>query len=166
MFCCTLLCVHSSFAIILIGKRELVSLICLSSWCLVSVVWLFLTVPRVCLQFVIVVFPDHTHLLVCLLTHTKLELSENLTIAPLQCLACSKWPMSIRILSWNVIVTSIKGHNSLANLRKITAYNPNVDLVSIDSYIKFGQNLSICSQDIEQKQNFGLNQGQYFWYKL
>ena len=27
------------------------------------VVWLFLTVPRVCLQFVIVVFPDHTHLL-------------------------------------------------------------------------------------------------------
>ena len=27
------------------------------------VVWLFLAVPRVCLQFVIVVFPDHTHLL-------------------------------------------------------------------------------------------------------
>ena len=25
--------------------------------------WLFLTIPRVCLQFVIVVFPDHTHLL-------------------------------------------------------------------------------------------------------
>ena len=28
-----------------------------------SVVWLFLAVPLVCLQFVIVVFPDHTHLL-------------------------------------------------------------------------------------------------------
>ena len=28
-----------------------------------NVVWLFLTVPRVCLQFVIVVLPDHTHLL-------------------------------------------------------------------------------------------------------
>ena len=41
----------------------------------------------------------------------------------------------------------------------MTAYNPNVDLVSINSYIKFGQNLSICSQDIEQKQNFGVNQG-------
>ena len=26
-------------------------------------VWLFLTISRVCLQFVIVVFPDHTHLL-------------------------------------------------------------------------------------------------------
>ena len=27
------------------------------------VVWLFLVVPWVCLQFVIVIFPDHTHLL-------------------------------------------------------------------------------------------------------
>ena len=63
MFCYALLCVHSSFAIILMGKRELVALLCLSSWCLVIVVWLFLTMPRVCLQFVIVVFPDHTHLL-------------------------------------------------------------------------------------------------------
>ena len=35
----------------------------LSSWCLVMVERLFLTVPRGCLQFVIVVFPDHTHLL-------------------------------------------------------------------------------------------------------
>ena len=25
----------------------------------------FLTMPRVCLQFVIVVFPDHTHLIFC-----------------------------------------------------------------------------------------------------
>ena len=41
----------------------------------------------------------------------------------------------------------------------MTANNPNVDLVSINSYIKFGQNLSICSQDIELKQNFGVNQG-------
>ena len=57
MFWCTLLYVHSSFAIILMGKRELVALISLSSWCLVMVVWLFLTVPWVCLRFVIVVFP-------------------------------------------------------------------------------------------------------------
>ena len=63
MFCCALLCVHSSFAIISMGKRELVALLCVSSWCLLIVVWLFLTMPRVCLQFVIVVFPDHTHLL-------------------------------------------------------------------------------------------------------
>ena len=56
MFCCTLSYVHSSFAIILMGKRELVDLLSLSSWCLLSVVWLFLAVPWVCLQFVIVVF--------------------------------------------------------------------------------------------------------------
>ena len=53
--------VHSSFAIILMGKRELVALLSLSSWCLVMVVWLFLVVPWVCLRFVVVVFPDHTH---------------------------------------------------------------------------------------------------------
>ena len=63
MFCCALLCVHSSFAIILNRKSELVALLCLSSWCLMIVVWLFITMPWVCLQFVIVVFPDHTHYL-------------------------------------------------------------------------------------------------------
>ena len=63
MFCCTLLYVHSSIAIILMGKRELIALLNLSSWCLVIVVWLFLAVSWGCLQFVIVVFPDHTHLL-------------------------------------------------------------------------------------------------------
>ena len=63
MFCCTLLYVHTSFAIILMGKRELVALLSLSSLCLVMVVWLFLAVPWVCLRFVIVVFPDHAHLL-------------------------------------------------------------------------------------------------------
>ena len=45
------------------GKRELVALLNLSSLCLVMVEELFLTVPRGCLQFVIVIFPDHTHLL-------------------------------------------------------------------------------------------------------
>ena len=63
MFCCTLLYVHSSIAIILMGKRELIALLNLSSWCLVMVERLFLAVQRGCLQFVIVVFPDHTHLL-------------------------------------------------------------------------------------------------------
>ena len=55
--------VHSSIAIILMGKRELVALLNLSSLCLVMVERLFLAVPRGCLRFVIVVFPDHTHLL-------------------------------------------------------------------------------------------------------
>ena len=49
--------------IILRGKRELVALLNLSSWCLVMVERLFLAMPRGCLWFVIVVFPDHTHLL-------------------------------------------------------------------------------------------------------
>ena len=63
MFCCMLLYFHSSIVIILMGKRELVALLNLSSWCLVIVERLFLAVPRGCLRFVIVVFPDHTHLL-------------------------------------------------------------------------------------------------------
>ena len=63
MFCCTLLYVYSIFANILVGKREQVALLSLSSLCLLMVVWLFLAVPWVCLRFVIVVFPDHTHLL-------------------------------------------------------------------------------------------------------
>ena len=45
------------------GKRELIALLNLSSWCLVMVERLFLAVPQGCLQFVIVVFPDHSHLL-------------------------------------------------------------------------------------------------------
>ena len=47
------------------GKRELVALLNLSSSCLVMVEWLFLAVPWGCLRFVIVAFPDHTHLPFC-----------------------------------------------------------------------------------------------------
>ena len=62
MFCFALHCVHSSFATILMGKREVVaSLFFVFLGCLVIVVWLFLTVRGVCLQFVNVIFPDHTH---------------------------------------------------------------------------------------------------------
>ena len=63
MFCGTLLYVHSSIAIILMEKRELVALLNLSFWCLVMVERLFLAVLQGCLQYVIVLFPDHTHLL-------------------------------------------------------------------------------------------------------
>ena len=63
MFCCTLIYVHSSFAISLMRKKELVALLGFSSWCLVIVVWLFLAVPWICLHFFeIVAFPDHIHL--------------------------------------------------------------------------------------------------------
>ena len=67
MFCCTILCVHFSIAIILMGKRELVALLNMFSWCLVVVERLFLALQPGCLQFVIVVFPDDTHLLFLLL---------------------------------------------------------------------------------------------------
>ena len=63
MFCYTLLYVHSSIEIILTGESELVALLNLSSRCLVLVEWHFLAVPWGCLQFMIVVFSDHTHLL-------------------------------------------------------------------------------------------------------
>ena len=69
-----LLCIPlslSSFAIILLGKRELFALLSLFnllslSFCCLMVainLWLFLTEPWVGLQCVIVVFLDHTHLL-------------------------------------------------------------------------------------------------------
>ena len=79
MFCCTLLYVHSSIAIILMGKRELVALLNLSSWCLVMVERLFLAVPWGCLRFVIVVFPDHTHLLFVSLNRECKDLGEAAT---------------------------------------------------------------------------------------
>ena len=67
MFRCALLCVHSSFAIISMGKSELVALLCLSSWCLLIVVRLFLTMSWVVYSLRLV-FPDHTQLIFLILT--------------------------------------------------------------------------------------------------
>ena len=53
---------------------------------------------------------------------------------------------------------SIKGHNSVANLRKTKIYITNVDLVFDNVYTKFGLNLSIHSQDMEQKPDSDVNQ--------
>ena len=78
MFCCTLLYVHSSIAIILMGKRELIALLNLSSLCLVMVERLFLAVPRGCLQFVIVVFPDHTHLLFIIIKYRSSSIKDKI----------------------------------------------------------------------------------------
>ena len=65
----------------------------------------------------------------------------------------------LKILSKNQILTSIKGRNSVANLRKTKIYNTNVDLVIDNVYTKFGLNLYIRSQDIKQKPNSDVNQG-------
>ena len=55
---------------------------------------------------------------------------------------------------------SIKGRNSVANLRKRTIYNTKVDLVDDNVFTKFGLNRSIRFQDIEQKLNSDVNLGQ------
>ena len=73
MFCCMLLYVHSSIVIILIGKRELIALLNLSSWCLVMVERLFRAVSRGCLQFVIVVFPESYSLTIFIIVRKKSE---------------------------------------------------------------------------------------------
>ena len=64
------------------------------------------------------------------------------------------------VLKEKQILTSNKGRISVANLRKKKKiYNTNVDLVNDNVYTKFGLNLSIRSQDIEQKPNSDVNQG-------
>ena len=65
----------------------------------------------------------------------------------------------LKILSKNQILTSIKGRNSVANLRKTRIYNTKVDLVDDNVFTKFGLILSIRFQDIEQKLNSDVNQG-------
>ena len=65
----------------------------------------------------------------------------------------------LKILSKNQILTSIKARNSVANLRKTTIYDTNIDLVNDNVYTKFGLNQSFRFQDIEQKLNSDVNQG-------
>ena len=64
-----------------------------------------------------------------------------------------------KILSKSQILTSIKGRNSVANLRQTKIYKTNLDLVTDNVYTNFGLILSIRSQDIEQKPNSDVNQG-------
>ena len=59
-----------------------------------------------------------------------------------------------RILRINKILTSIKGHNSVKNWRKITCIRHNMDLVFINAYTKSYQNSSIYSEDIDEKHIF------------
>ena len=44
-------------------------------------------------------------------------------------------------------------------VEKMTGNNPKLDHVNVDVHIKFGQILSICSRDIDWKQNSDVNQG-------
>ena len=74
LFCNALLCVHSSFANHLKEEEKVCcfAIFQMSFRCSVTIIvlWLFLTVPWVGLQYVIVVFPDHIHLLFIVLIVT------------------------------------------------------------------------------------------------
>ena len=65
----------------------------------------------------------------------------------------------LKTLGKNRILTSIKGRNSVATLRKTKIYNINIDHVNDNVFTKFGLILSIRSQYIEQKPNSEVNQG-------
>ena len=113
------------------GKRELVDLLNLSSWCLVMVERLFLAVPWECLPFVIVVFPDHTHLLfltvsildLCTLTYFDRLLSSQ----PIECVSETESEVNEAFKSpdkflWinsylvaNTLVHTISLHNHIGN---------------------------------------------------
>ena len=68
-------------------------------------------------------------------------------------------PFFLKILSKNQILTSIKGRNSVANLQKNKDLQYQLRSVTDNVYTKFRLNLSILSQDIEQKPNPDVNQG-------
>ena len=63
----------------------------------------------------------------------------------------------LKLLNKKRILTSIKGCNAVAKLRKITFYNPKVDLVNNNNNIYTKQ--LVCSQDAEEKLNSDINQG-------
>ena len=44
--------------------------------------------------------------------------------------------------------------------------NPKLDIVIINAYMKFDENISSSSQDLERKRNFGVNKGPLLWYKF
>ena len=44
-------------------------------------------------------------------------------------------------------------------MRKMTWNNPKLDLINMKAYIKFSENMSICSKDSARKRNSGVNQG-------
>ena len=116
IFCCTLLFVHSSFAIILMRTREPVDLLSLTSWCFVIVVWPFLAVTWVCLQFVIVVFPDHTHLL---LVAYQLDYFY------------AAWPVSwLNEIKLQPFIPSVGG--SMCRLKQIATYKEYIALAQIN----------------------------------
>ena len=55
-----------------------------------------------------------------------------------------------KILSINIILKSIKGHNSVEKFEKIMCISHNMDHIYLNAETKFYQNLFIISKDIEK----------------
>ena len=144
MFCCALLCVHSCFAIILIGKRGLVTLLCLSFWCLVIAVWLFLKMLRVYLQFVIVVFSDQTHFFI---THCIRETPRRVLLQTV------KTQMKRGISSGSTLFVKVKRSSDIFLL--------NYNLTPLDMYTGLSQVYCIKSEESIsiQRVNFNPKEG-------
>ena len=79
--------------------------------------WLFLVVPWVCLQFVIVVFPDHTHL-------PFLKRLKQLPILDLFAVWASKVQYTYYLARFNIVVAIIN----------INPYMPLILLASVFCY--------------------------------
>ena len=76
------------------GKKELVALLSLSSWCLLIVEWLFLALPWVGLQFVIAVYPDqasYSLIIPTLVLKAKGILLSPPSVCPLCYLLLNRW---------------------------------------------------------------------------
>ena len=67
-----------------------------------------------------------------------------------------------KIFSINKILTSIKGYNFVTNKQNMEENNANIYLINIYAFTKFGEILSICHQDIAQKQTLLPNKGHNF----
>ena len=65
----------------------------------------------------------------------------------------------LKVLSENQCLMSIRGRNSVKIWQNMMGNNPKLDLVNVGVHTKFGQILSIRSQDIERKRNSDINQG-------
>ena len=143
------------------GKRELVALLNLSSWCLVKVERLFLAVPRGCLQFVIVVFPDHTHYFcfskskiryssLCLHT-TKHPCIYNVKTASILMqtdmpfISTDKSGYTVKIFKFMLLVVLI-GHISIHIQQQQFEIN-NYDKISIHFYL-YRSNINSCHQNV------------------
>ena len=66
----------------------------------------------------------------------------------------------LKILSGNEILTSIKGHNSVKILRKMTGNNPKLDLVNVDVHTNLVRFCRAILKIMNGNKNVGRTEGQ------